>query len=334
MAIGAALVVALLLLWTAAQILLLLFVSILFALFLRSIADFFIAHTPLGPKTSLTITVVLFLTLAVGGVSLVAPGLAEQVDQLSTTFPQSLDQLERTIREKTWIPDALLPRNAFQMLQKQLMTGRALGMFSTVFGVAGGILVVFFVGLYLAASPDTYKEGLLTFFGPKRRDRVAEILLHLDSTLRWWLLGRVAAMSIVGVMIWIGLSVIGFPLALVLAIVAAVCEFVPYIGPFLAAIPAVILGATRGPQYALYVIAVYIVVQTIESYVMTPFIEKKTVWLPPAVTIMAQVLFGLLWGALGILVATPLTATIVVLTKKLYLEDVLGEEVELSRAGE
>ena len=124
----------------------------------------------------------------------------------------------------------------------------------------------------------------------------------------------------------IGLWLLDVPLALVLGLIAALFTFIPNIGPILSAIPAVLFGLTVSPQQALYVGLLYGGIQVVESYLLTPLVQRKTIELPPALTLAAQVLLGVTFGGLGVALAAPLTAVTVVGTRMLYVEDALGKQ--------
>jgi predicted PurR-regulated permease PerM len=158
---------------------------------------------------------------------------------------------------------------------------------------------------------------------PARRSRAHELLSAIGHTLRWWLFGRAVGMTIVGIATTTGLWLLDVPLALVLGLIAAALDFVPYVGPILAAAPGILVALSGGMSHAIYVALLYLAIQLLEGYVLTPLIEQRSVRLPPALTIGAQVLLGVLVGALGVLFATPLTAALVVLIKGLYVEDTL-----------
>lgn len=125
---------------------------------------------------------------------------------------------------------------------------------------------------------------------------------------------------------WAGLSLLGVPLALTLGLLAGLLNFVPNVGPVVAAFPAVLIALTQSPQQALYVFLLYLVLQSVDGYVFTPLVQKRTVELPPALTITAQVLFGVLLGGAGVVLATPLTAATLVLVRMLYVEGADGGE--------
>ena len=153
-----------------------------------------------------------------------------------------------------------------------------------------------------------------------------EVWNAVGDTLRRWLVGRAVLMVVNGVMTAAGLWLLGIPLALTLGTIAGLLNFVPNIGPIIAGVPAVLIAWTMGPMPALYVLVLYIVLQSLDGYVLTPLIQQRTVSLAPALTIAAQLLFGVLAGTMGLLLATPMTAAALVLINKLYLEDVLGDE--------
>jgi predicted PurR-regulated permease PerM len=154
---------------------------------------------------------------------------------------------------------------------------------------------------------------------------VRQALLEAAGAMRAWLLTKLLLMVVIGVAVAIGLTLLKVPGAFVLGLVAALLTFIPNFGPFLAAAPAVLLGLAQGPQTALYVVLLYLGVQVVESYVLEPVLAKKVVDLPPALTLTMQIVMGVLLGAVGLAVATPLTAAGVVLIRRLYVEDVLGD---------
>jgi predicted PurR-regulated permease PerM len=162
-----------------------------------------------------------------------------------------------------------------------------------------------------------------------RRARVEEVLQEVGTTLGHWLVGRLVSMGIIGGITTVGLWLIGVPLAPALGLLAALAEFVPNIGPFLAFVPALLLALTESTTRALAVLLLYLSVQGFESYVLTPLVEKQAVELPPALTITAQVLMAVLAGGLGLALATPLAAAVLVLVQRLYIEDTLGDALEV-----
>jgi predicted PurR-regulated permease PerM len=161
-----------------------------------------------------------------------------------------------------------------------------------------------------------------------RRPRAENILERSAAALWGWLWGRAFSMSLIGVATFIGLWLLGIPIALSLALIAFVTNFIPFLGPILSAIPAVLIALTVGPMPAVYVLILYGGIQLVETNFITPLVEQQAVNLPPVFTIGAQMIAGVLFGPLGILLATPLSAVAVVLVKSLYIEGLLGESEE------
>jgi predicted PurR-regulated permease PerM len=161
---------------------------------------------------------------------------------------------------------------------------------------------------------------------PSARARIGAAFDAIVEALKRWLLGQGMAMLAVGTMTGIGLWVLGMPMALGLALLAGVLEFVPYIGPFLAAVPAVLIAFAVSPLDALYVLLLYWGVQQVENWALIPLIQKWSVDLPPALAILSLVIFGVLFGVPGIIVAAPLMIVVMILVQKLYVEGILGDE--------
>ena len=179
---------------------------------------------------------------------------------------------------------------------------RALG---AVLGAIGNVVVVLFLGLFLAAEPRLYRNGALRLFPPARRERVGQVLDEAGEKMKWWLVGRFITMVIVGVTTSVGLKLLDVPLALVLGLIAGLLNFVPYIGPIVAAVPAVLFAASTDMRQAGWVVLLFLVIQTLEGYVLTPLIDRRMVSEPPALSLGSQLVLGMLAGTLGVMFASP-----------------------------
>ena len=189
-------------------------------------------------------------------------------------------------------------------------------------GVADTFLVVV-GGIYLAAQPDLYWIGMLKLVPQRARALAVDALEASARALRLWLLGRMVSMAAVGIMTWLGLTVIGVPSALTLALLAALLEFVPFIGPILSAIPAVLLAFVQGPEMALWTLLLFFIVQQIEGNLLEPMVQQRAVDLPPVLLLFALAAGGLLFGTVGIILASPLTVVLYVMVKRLYVQEAL-----------
>lgn len=199
-------------------------------------------------------------------------------------------------------------------------------LFSSGMDLAVNTAVVVAMTLYLAYEPDWYWRIGLSLVPPAHRDRAHEVLDRMAETLRTWLLGRLLAMAAIGCLELVGLELLGVPLALFLAVLSALLSFIPNFGPILAALPAFLMASQKGLDTVLWVFALKAGVQFVESYLLTPMIQRDYLALAPAGHILFQLLMGLLLGGSGLVVATPLLACLVVLVQMLYLEDVLGQK--------
>jgi predicted PurR-regulated permease PerM len=193
----------------------------------------------------------------------------------------------------------------------------------TIEGVVG-ILVILFCGIFFALDPDLYVNGFLLMFPRLKRPRTREIIDELGVNLQNWLLGQFIVMTLIGVATWIGLMIIGVPLAGVLGIIAGVLDFVPVVGPWVAGILAALLAVVKDPILAAWVAALFLVLHFFEGHVLIPQVQRYATRLPPVLTILALALCAKLFGFMGLLVATPLLVVVVILVKTMYREDVLN----------
>lgn len=320
-------VIFLYLLRQLALILLLVFAGILLAVFLDGLARWLRRNTRL-PRSGALFVVILFLLLFFFGLGWVAgPILAEEFNQLAEQLPQAAQSIQERILQSDWsrhvLERFLTPAEMLSMGSGFL--GQITGIFSTAFGLLTSGLVLLFIGIYLAASPKQYLDGAVRLLPRASRTRGAEILSALGLALRWWLVGRISSMVLVGILTAVGLSLIGMSQAMPLGMIAGFLSFVPYIGPAVSALPALLLALGQDGELVLYVIAVYSAVQAMESYFVTPLIQEKVVSVPPALLITSQLLMGVLFGVPGLLLSAPLTVVFLVLTQMLYQHDVLGD---------
>lgn len=344
-------------LWQVSAIVFLVFVGVLIAVALRALSDTLAEHTGLGGKTALGVVVVALLGLTIGAGFLAEPTVTGQVQQMRRSIPDAVEQVEGWLAETQW--RAWLPQLASQVTEGnggqgapggatggtspsggddgsivlggakvgsgvQQLIGWAASYVGTAAQALLGVLFVLFMGLWLAATPRLYIHGLLKLVPPRHQPRASEVLDTTGHQLRWWLVGQLASMIAVGLMIGIGCWILGIPMALLLGILAALLEIIPNFGPILAAVPAVLVGFTSGKVWE--VIVLYTGAQFIENYLVRPLAQKKAVDLPPALLLASQVVFGALFGFMGLLVAAPIVVVLIVFVRKLYVEGRLGQD--------
>lgn len=324
--IAIGIIVALLTLWYAAHVLLLLFAGVLLAIALRAPADALARHTPLTPGWSLALIVLALFLVAALTAWLYGPQIVQGMYELLQNIPKALDGIRAYLRQYPWGQTALslLSEIQWTAVTPELLR-RLAGIFSTALPAIASLIVILFLGIYISAEPRTYINGVVRLVPIPKRPRAAEVLQRLGYVLKWFLVGRAASMLILGVFTWAGLALLGVPSALPLAIVAGLLEFIPNIGPVLAAIPAIMVAFSQSPALALWVLLLYVALQTVESYLITPLIQREMISLPPALLFVVQLLMGLFFGILGLLLAAPLAAVLLMLVQMLYVSDVLGD---------
>ncbi|QGZ37897.1 putative PurR-regulated permease PerM [Pseudoduganella flava] len=327
--IGILAILALAAIWFAYDALLLVFACILFAILLYELAGLLRKRLHVHRQVALALVVaMLLLVFGVGG-WLMAPQIGEQADKLGAAVPEALHRLRAAMEQQPLLKRLMSSMPSPEQMQKQLtqLVPNAGLFFTGLMGALGNAVIILFVGVYFAAQPHLYIDGLVTLVPPRKRARAREVMDELGRTLARWLLGKAASMLLVGVASAAGLALLGVPLALILGLIAGLLDFIPYLGPLMAGVPAVLIAFSDSPQQALYVVLLFGAIQLAEGYLLSPLIEKRTVSLPPALTIVMQLLFGALFGMAGVALATPLTAVLAVLVSMLYVQDVLKDPV-------
>lgn len=223
------------------------------------------------------------------------------------------------------------PQTLRQRILGQLagLTRYLFGFLSSTIAVFAGLLLILVLSIYIGADPDTYHDGLMLLFPRPWRKRAGEVLTAMSVALRKWLVTQLIAMIVIGVVSTVVLLILGVNAAVPLGVIAGLLEFVPTVGPILSALPAIAMGFVDSPEKALAVLVAYIAIQQMENYLLIPFLMREGVDLPPALTIIAQALMALIFGFLGLLCAVPVLAATMVAVKMLYVQDVVGEPVEV-----
>jgi predicted PurR-regulated permease PerM len=329
LAVAAVVTASLWILGGVVDIVLLAFAGLLLALLLHGSGGWVARQLHLGERLGVAAVCLIGVGIITSAMFMAAPSVAKQVDELANELPKAADNAATALERYNW-GRALVERarNLDDLLERRETISRAGGALSTTLGALAGFIAFLFVGLFIAFEPSLYRRGVLRLTPLRKRRRLEQVMDEVGHTLRMWLAGKLLAMLVIGMLTWLGLILLDIPLALTLALVAATLTFVPNFGPVISAVPAVLLGFLDGPSKALYVGLLYVAIQTVESYVLTPLVQKKTVSLPPALTLLTQILMGALAGGIGVVVATPLAAAGLVLAKRLYVEDVLGDHLD------
>jgi len=310
-------------LYALSDILLLIFGAILVAVVLRTLARPIQDGTPLSERLALLAAGLGILAVLVGTGVLFGAQISGQLVNVIHSVPAAAESLSKTVPF---------------LRMSELVQGSAIGELllnafswgTTVFGALAAFVVVVVAGIYMAIKPDTYRNGFLMLFPMRHQARIAATLDDSGAALRMWLGGQLIAMIMVGVLVALGLALVGVPSALALGLIAGVTEFVPIVGPIIGAIPALLLAFTQDWNTVWLTLAVFVVVQQLESNVIMPLVMGRAVLVPPAVGLFAVVAIGVLFGPLGLLLGYPLAIVADVAIRRLYVRDTLGEEVKIA----
>lgn len=305
-------------------ILLLLFGGVLLGIFLHDVTRLIARIIPIGYRWCFAITVVLLFSTIVGTSYYMGAQFVDQVSQLTDELAAARDRLSERLNQNEWLksylPTTEQLKDGFSGLGGSMLSGVQ----TAVWGITGA-LVVLVTGLYLAYDPELYVDGILKLLPQDKREEGARLFCTLHHTLRYWIIGRLTSMTIIGVITSIGLWLFGVPLPITLGAFSALLTFIPNIGPILAAIPQALLALQLGGTTVIYVLIFNVVLQTVESYAVTPIIQRYAATLPPVLTISAQLLMGVVVGLIGVIFAAPLTAAVMVSVQLLYIKEKLHD---------
>ncbi|MEN6452018.1 MAG: AI-2E family transporter [Thermoguttaceae bacterium] len=316
-------------LWWARHVLFLGFAGLLLAVFLQSLGMWAERFTRLPYSWSLTLATTGLIVIIALFSWLIGARLSQQFDLLNQELPASFEkvwsQFWGTSLGKT-ISKSSTP--AGQSLLSPEVLKQAAGVTGLVMQFVADAVIVVFVGLYAAAQREWYRRGFLRLIPIPQRPRAEQVIEETVRTVRWWLLGQVAAMIAVGVLTGFGLWLIGIKLPIALGVLAFMLEIIPYLGPFLALIPAVLLAWVDHPLLAVWVLVVFAIVHIVESYLIMPLVQLRAVHMPPALHLLTLVVLTSLGGLWGVLVTGPAVVVGILLVRMLYVEDVLGDSAD------
>jgi predicted PurR-regulated permease PerM len=302
----------------AFNVLLMVIAGSLIAVYFHGLGDAIERRTPLSRRICMLISVLGTFVIIGTLFWFMGAKIQQQVSAISQDFPALVTRLQNQIRQYP-IGQKMLDNLSGDNSQK--ITTTAQNFFRTSFGVLGDMYIILFLGIFFTLQPSVYKNGIIKLIPRSGQPKARQVITRLGLVLKGWLKGMMVAMLLIAILTFTGLSIIGIPMALALAVIAGILNFIPNFGPIMAMVPAVLLGLTESTQTAIIVAALYILIQTLESNVITPTIQRRMINLPPALLIIGQVLMGTLSGALGIILATPLLAITMVLVDELYIKN-------------
>ncbi len=323
--LGLACVIALLI--VLVQPLLIIFAGVVFAALLDGGVRLLGRVLPIGRGWRLLIVVLLTFAFLVGTFVLTGVQVTEQVTQLRSTLESQANRFTGYLTSQGLMPGA----SDVNGIVKQALgsVGRVTSWVGSAIGAITSMFMILILGLFIAMDPGTYSRGMQWMVPVDLRPEFAKTLVKMGATLRRLLAGRLLGMAVEGVASGIALAIGGVPMAMLLGIIAGILAFIPNVGAIVTGVLMVAVGFSAGVDTGYWAIGTYLVVQTIDGYVIVPMVAKRTVDLPPALTLGAQILASALFGILGLALADPMTAML-----KTALERRSEREEEKAELGE
>jgi predicted PurR-regulated permease PerM len=303
-------IVFLLAAWVGRVIVMLLLAAVVFAVLLSAIVDW--VTTKLKIRRGLAFALLLAAGFVVASLALWirGPSIIEQFADLQNDLPQAAHKFLERLNGYQWSRWLLAQWSDYTQTSGNISSAlsRIGGFVLSTASIIGGLGLVLFLGLYLAAEPQVYLSGIRRFVPKSDRTIFEACVASAARVLRWWLISQMFSMIAVGTIVTVGLWALGVPLAGTLGIIAALLTFIPNVGPILSVVPAVLLAVVISPIKGFLVILLFLLVHFLEGNVITPLLERKIVRLPPALTMAAQLFLAVIAGPLGLALAAPLTA--------------------------
>lgn len=332
--------------WHLRTELVVVFAGTLFGVALYTVSSWLSERTGLPHRAAVVTWFVTGLLVAGGFFVFAGQRLSSEYGEFGARLPSALQTLEEDLRGTPFVGAlAVEIRDIREQItqtgegpapseseQRKIARDRLRIMQVTLRGLSYFGVVVF-IAFFLAFDGRSYERGLVLLAPPEQRHVMEDLLDALRTALPWWLVGRLSSMAVVAVLTIPGLLLLDIPLAFLLAVIAGLFSFVPFVGPIASVVPAVLLTLELDPGKVVWVVALYALVQLLESHVITPTIQKRVASVPPALLLFAQLFVGTLTGIVGLIFATPLALALMVTTEVVYVRHGLGEEVATPRGG-
>ncbi len=261
---------------------------------------------PIGRGWRLLIVVVLVVAFLLGTFYLTGVQVTAQVTQLRSTLEVQANRVSGWLSGQGLMPGA----SDVNGIAKQALgsVGRITSWVGTAIGALTTMFMILVIGLFVAMDPGVYQRGLEWMVPRDNRAEFSVVLQRMGRTLRRLLFGRILGMIAEGVLTWFALMLGGVPMAMILGILTGLLAFIPNIGAFISGALMIAVGFSAGSDVGFWAVGTYLIVQTFDGYVLLPIVAKKTVDLPPALTLGMQIMASALFGILGLALADPFTA--------------------------
>jgi len=301
----------------AFNILLMTFTGVLIAVYFHGLANFIAKKIKIKQKLSLFISIAGTVTLLNTMIWVIGSTVQQQAAQLRQTLPQMIGAVQTKMTGSA-TGRQILGYTSGDNSNKLMDTASTF--FSSGFGVLGDLYIILFLGIFFTADPSLYKNSLLAILPPGHETDGSIIWNRISTALKAWLKTKLISMVLVTIAVALGLMLIGLPGALILGLIAGLLDIIPNFGPVAAMIPGVLLGLMISPQTAVIAALIYVACQTIVGSVFMPMIQKRMINIPPAITMISQLVMGVLCGLMGIILAVPILLVLSIIIDELYIK--------------
>ena len=316
-------------LYLTGDLLILAFGAILGAIAIHAIAEIYHDRVRLPERIALGAAIVSVLALLGLLGWLFGVEFRAQVNLLVSSLPSILDQIGGEMAQSpvgAKVVDAVRAAFAGSRIAQDI-GGLAEGAGQFVLNA----LLVLVSAIFFAVDPKVYERGFLLLMPPSKRAAVEDALLDTAPTLRLWLRAQLIQMTTMGVLVGAGLWWIGVPSAPALGLLTGISEFIPYVGPLAAMVPALGLAATKSVDHVLWTVGVFAAVRVVQTNFIPPYVTSRVVAIPPAITLFSILAIGAVFGLFGLFFSAALLVVIYTLVRSLYLRDTLGEPIPRSK---
>ncbi len=315
------------LIWYLFDLILIIFGSIILAMLLRLGAQPFMRWLSIPEPLALLVSGLLVLFVIGGTGYLFGTRISAEFQDVLQRATSASAEIQSSLRGSDF-GNFLLQHFSGDSIS---VTGVLSGVLRVSTSFLEALIIMIISGIYLAAQPRLYRKGLIWLFPPAKHVRAAQIIDGVGEALRLWLLGQLIQMVLIGALVMFAVWLIGVPSSLALGLIAGIGEFIPYLGPILAAIPAILVALTKSPELTLWTLVAYLIIHQIEGQILAPLIQHRMVSIPPAVMLLGIAGLTYLFGSVAIIFAAPIAVVIFTAVNLLYVRDTLHEKTELIR---
>lgn len=309
------------LVWVLFDVILIIMGAILIAVLLRLGAEPFTRWLRLPQGIALIVSTLIIIAVAGEAAYLFGTRIGGELEDVLQRAGAAQKAIAATLQGSEW-GRLLLSHVGSGNLS---VTEVATRVFTVSASFVEAVVVSLVAGIYLAAQHALYWEGFIQLFPREWRSNVIETTDDIANALRLWLIGQLVQMLLIGLLSTGAVWLIGLPSPLALGLIAGMAEFIPYLGPIVAAVPAVLVAATQNLHAVIWTLVAYVLIHQVEGNLAVPLIQRRMVFVPPAVILLGMVAISFLFGSVAIVFAAPIAVVLFVLIKKVYVRDSLGE---------